>query len=133
MLVAGLYLTWPAGFGRRLSGFDAIRRIDFLGNFLIVAACTLLVFALQEAGGYSYTWNHPVIVLALVVSVLSWVGFGAWELLLGSKNRYTNIEPILPLRLLSRAYSACVMYVFSSHPPSAVPFVPLSHVLTKLL
>jgi cytosine/uracil/thiamine/allantoin permease len=83
VLVAGLYLTWPASFGRRLGGLDAIRRIDFFGNVLIIAACTLLVFALQEAGACSFAWNHPVIVLALVVSILSWVGFVALVLVLG--------------------------------------------------
>ncbi|KAI8632994.1 putative MFS multidrug transporter [Xylariaceae sp. FL1651] len=112
VLVVGLYFTWPASAGRRPRGLDAIRRIDFLGNVLIVAACTLLVFALQEAGAYSFAWNHPVIVLALVVSTLSWLGFVAWELLLGMR-RHTIIEPVLPLRLvLGRVYSACVICTF---------------------
>ncbi|KAI0862955.1 major facilitator superfamily domain-containing protein [Xylaria cubensis] len=111
VLVAGLYLAWPAALGRQLRGLEAIRRIDFFGNVLIIAACTLLVFALQEAGAYSFAWNHPVIILALVVSVLSWLGFAAWELSLGSR-AYTKIEPILPLRLLGRVYSACVICTF---------------------
>ncbi|KAI0908328.1 major facilitator superfamily domain-containing protein [Ustulina deusta] len=111
VLVAGLYLAWPAGMGRQQRGLDAIRRIDFLGNILIIAACTLLVFALQEAGAYSFAWNHPVIVLALVVSVLSWLGFAAWELSLGSREDI-RIEPILPLRLMGRVYSACVICTF---------------------
>ncbi len=111
--------------GRQQRGLDAIRRIDFLGNILIIAACTLLVFALQEAGAYSFAWNHPVIVLALVVSVLSWLGFAAWELSLGSREDI-RIEPILPLRLMGRVYSACVMYVAVS------PNSRLSHVLLRL-
>ncbi|RWA07202.1 hypothetical protein EKO27_g7907 [Xylaria grammica] len=111
VLVVGLYLAWPVRIGRQQRGFGAIRRIDFVGNILIIAACTLLVFALQEAGAYSFAWNHPVIVLALVVSVLSWLGFAAWELFLGSKKN-TRIEPILPLRLVTRAYSACVVCTF---------------------
>ncbi|KAI1345536.1 major facilitator superfamily domain-containing protein [Xylaria sp. FL0043] len=111
VLVAGLYLAWPPGIGHRQRGLEAIRRIDFLGNVLIIAACTLLVFALQEAGAYSFAWNHPVIVLALVVSVLSWLGFAAWELALGSKG-HTRIEPILPLRLMGRVYFACVICTF---------------------
>lgn len=82
--------------------------MDFLGNILIIAACTLLVFALQEAGAYSFPWNHPVIVSALVVSSLSWLGFAAWELSLNAK-KHTKVEPILPLRLMGRVYSACVM------------------------
>ncbi|KAI0401540.1 major facilitator superfamily domain-containing protein [Xylaria palmicola] len=111
VLVAGLLLAWPARLGRQLSGWDALRRVDFIGNVLIIAACTLLVFALQEAGAYSFAWNHPVIIIALVVSVLSWLGFASWELSLGSRP-YSMIEPILPLRLLGRVYSACVICTF---------------------
>lgn len=111
VLVAIMYIAWPASLDRHPRGLDAIRRIDFLGNILIIAACALLVFALQEAGTYNFAWNHPVIVLALVVSVLSWLGFAAWELSLRS-SAYTRIEPILPHRLMGRAYAACVAYVF---------------------
>lgn len=110
VLVAGLYLTWPPNLGLRPRGVEAIRRIDFLGNILIIAACTLLVFALQEAGAYSFGWDHPLIVLSLVASFLSWAGFAAWELALASRKQ-SAIEPILPLRLVGRVYSACVMYV----------------------
>ncbi|KAI1163554.1 major facilitator superfamily domain-containing protein [Nemania serpens] len=111
VLVIGLYLAWPESLGRQPRGWDSIRRIDFLGNILIIAACTLLVFALQEAGAYSFPWNHPVIVLALVVSSLSWLGFAAWELCLSFK-KHTKVEPILPLRLMGRVYSACVICTF---------------------
>ncbi|KAI1263893.1 major facilitator superfamily domain-containing protein [Xylariaceae sp. FL1019] len=112
LLVAGLYITWPGGIGPRLYGWEAVRRIDFVGNILIVSACTLLVFALQEAGAYSFAWNSAVIILALTVSALSWLGFVAWEVLLGLRP-YSRIEPILPLRLVtSRVYAACVLCTF---------------------
>ncbi|KAJ8126637.1 hypothetical protein O1611_g7001 [Lasiodiplodia mahajangana] len=111
VLIAGLYLAWPASGLRQSRGLDAIQRVDFVGNILIIAACTLLVFALQEAGAYTFAWNHPVIVLALVVSSLSWLGFVAWELFLGIKAS-TKIEPILPLRLIGRVYSASVICTF---------------------
>ncbi|KAI1823703.1 putative MFS multidrug transporter [Xylaria intraflava] len=110
-LIGGLYLTWPTGFGRQSRGIDAIRRIDFVGNVFIIAACTLLVFALQEAGAYSFAWNHPVIILALVASGLSWVGFAAWEFLLKS-GKFVKIEPLLPIRLVERVYAACAVCTF---------------------
>ncbi|GAP82366.2 putative multidrug transporter [Rosellinia necatrix] len=109
--VAALYIAWPASLGRRLRGLDAIQRIDFFGNILIIAACALLVFALQEAGSYSLSWDHPVIIIALTVSALSWFAFAAWELSLGSST-YTRIEPILPRRLVQRVYSSCTVCTF---------------------
>lgn len=108
VLIAGLYLAWPANVARRPRGLDAIRRIDFLGILLVVAACTFLVFALQEVGAHTFTWNHPVIVTALVISALSWLGFAAWELYLGVRV-HPRIEPVIPFRLVGRVYSACVM------------------------
>ncbi|KAI0388569.1 putative MFS multidrug transporter [Xylariaceae sp. FL0594] len=112
VLVAGLYLTWPPRAGLRPRGFEAVRRIDFLGNVLIIAACTLLVFALQEAGAYNFAWDHPLIVSSLVLSFSSWIGFAAWELVLASRKQKSAIEPILPLRLVGRVYSACVICTF---------------------
>ncbi|KAI1320435.1 putative MFS multidrug transporter [Xylariaceae sp. FL0255] len=112
ILIVGLYLTWPTTFsvGGRPHGSAAIRRIDFVGNILILAACTLLVFALQEAGDYSFAWSSPVIILALVVSALSWLGFVVWELRLDQQTRTTIIEPIVPLRLVTtRVYPACAL------------------------
>ncbi|KAI1818551.1 putative MFS multidrug transporter [Poronia punctata] len=111
VLVVVLYLSWPAKVGPRIHGMDSLRRIDFLGNVLIIAACTLLVFALQEAGAYSYSWNNPVIVVSLLVSFLGWVGFAAWEYMLATK-QHSTIEPVLPLRLMGRVYSACVICTF---------------------
>ncbi|KAI1497920.1 major facilitator superfamily domain-containing protein [Biscogniauxia marginata] len=113
LMVTALYLTWPPVLGRRFGGWDAIRRIDFLGNILIVSACALLVFSLQEAGAYTYAWNSPVIILALCVSSVSWVVFIAWELFLGLRRSATQIEPVFPLRLvLKRVYSVSIICTF---------------------
>ncbi|CAJ2503880.1 Uu.00g112740.m01.CDS01 [Anthostomella pinea] len=112
LVIAGLYLTWPGTLGRRFGGWEAVRRIDLLGNILIVAACALLVFSLQEAGSFTYAWDSPVIVLSLCISALSWVGFVIWEVFLSMK-RSTLIEPILPVRLvMRRVYSASVICTF---------------------
>ncbi|KAI0018085.1 major facilitator superfamily domain-containing protein [Xylariomycetidae sp. FL0641] len=112
ILLAALYVAWPRTMGRRCGGWDAFRRIDFVGNILIVSACTLLVFALQEAGAYTWAWDSSTIIASLTVASLSWVTFIIWEVYLAVKSS-TRIEPILPLRLvLSRVYSASVICTF---------------------
>ncbi|KAI0476082.1 major facilitator superfamily domain-containing protein [Xylariaceae sp. FL0804] len=112
VLIAALYATWPPALGRRSGGWEAIRKIDFFGNVLIIAACVLLVFSLQAAGAYTYAWNSPVIILALTLSSLSWVGFVIWEAFLALRGT-AYIEPILPLRLvMARVYVASVICTF---------------------
>lgn len=111
VVVVALYLAWPPQSGiQQPRGWNSIRKIDFVGNFAVMAASALLVFALQEAGAYTYAWDSPVIVVTLSIAALVWVLFFTWEVYLGLK-RFTHIEPIMPLRLFfRRVYASCVMY-----------------------
>ncbi|EMR66878.1 putative drug resistance transporter protein [Eutypa lata UCREL1] len=97
-----MLFAWPrgVGHGQKLSPWDAIRKVDLVGNVLILCATTLMVFALQEAGTFTFSWNSPVIVMSLSLASLCWVGFMTWEIFLGVK-RHTRVEPLLPLRLLA--------------------------------
>ncbi|KAL7621261.1 hypothetical protein AAE478_008578 [Parahypoxylon ruwenzoriense] len=118
-VIIALYAAWPPMPGmpgmpgmQQGGGWRSIRKIDFIGNIAILSACSLLVFSLQEAGAYTYTWDSPVIVVALSIACLSWVLFLAWEVYLGLK-RFTRVEPILPLRLFfRRVYVSCVICTF---------------------
>ncbi|KAI1408200.1 MFS general substrate transporter [Hypoxylon sp. FL1857] len=112
IVLAALYLASPPEVVVHQRGWRSARKIDFIGNISVISACSLLVFSLQEAGTYTYTWNSPVVVVALSVSSLSWVVFFTWEIYLGLK-RFTLIEPILPLRLFfRRVYASCVICTF---------------------
>ncbi|KAI1779418.1 MFS general substrate transporter [Hypoxylon cercidicola] len=118
--VVALYLAFPREQATLSRGWSSIRRIDFVGNLAVILASALLVFALQEAGAYTYAWDSAVIVVALSISSLSWVVFFTWEIYLGVK-RFTHIEPIMPLRLFfRRVYASCVVctvctgYIFIS-------------------
>ncbi|KAI2470152.1 MFS general substrate transporter [Annulohypoxylon bovei var. microspora] len=112
IVVLALYLASPPEILPYERGWNSIRKIDFVGNISVIAATSLLVFALQEAGAYTYAWDSPVIVAALSIASLSWVVFFTWEIYLGLK-RYTRIEPILPLRLFfRRVYASCILCTF---------------------
>lgn len=104
-------IAWPKGLGvgQRLRAWDAARKIDLLGNILVVSASTLLVFALQEAGTFTYSWDSAPVVVSLCVAALSWIVFVVWEIFLGLK-RYTMVEPILPIRLVThRVYLGALL------------------------
>ena len=127
--LAVLLFIWPpnVGLGRRLSPWGAIRKIDLFGNVLILAATALMVFALQEAGAFTYAWNSSVIVLTLSLASLSWVVFITWEVFLGVK-RQTMVEPILPLRLIThRVYMGALMYVDPSRTPTNTLTTSVAH------
>lgn len=111
-----MLFAWPrgVGHGQKLSPWDAIRKVDLVGNVLILCATTLMVFALQEAGTFTFSWNSPVIVMSLSLASLCWVGFMTWEIFLGVK-RHTRVEPLLPLRLLAhRVYLGALVCVSHS-------------------
>lgn len=96
---------WPDKTRQHLTWRDAIAKIDFVGNVLLISASALLVFAMQQAGSLVVDWSDPEIVVTLVFSGLSWVGLSVWEVLLGTRLHRFRVEPIFPIRLaLRRAY-----------------------------
>lgn len=105
----GLSLAWPSGGRTKLSIGNVVRRIDFVGNWSIIAATTLVVFALEQAGSSGLAWDNPSVVIPLTVAVLHWVLFICWEVYLGLQDTL-KIEPLFPLRLITqRVYVAALM------------------------
>jgi hypothetical protein len=110
-LVTILAITnlWPEEQVANLFSWDAFTRIDFIGGTALLCSSGLLVFAVQQAGSQTFSWDSPAIISTLVISALSWIGFVAWEIRLevwGPK----RIEPIFPIRLmLNRVYTAGLM------------------------
>lgn len=106
----GIYSLWPDERRNRYGAITAVSKIDFLGNLLLAVASILVVFALQEAGSFVWSWSSPVIVGALVTSGACWILLGFWEyhLLHGSSQQ---IQPIFPMRLArNRVYLLCLLY-----------------------
>lgn len=111
----GIYALWPEERRNRYGAVTAVSRIDFFGNALLAAASILLVFALQEAGSFVWSWSNPIIVWSLVTAGFCWILLGIWEYCL--LHRWNQrIQPIFPMRLAKdRVYILCVLY---SCPPT---------------
>lgn len=77
---------------RKLPRHDRPHRLDIVGAILLVAASSTLMFVLN-AGGKSYSWTSPQVLLTLCVSLLAWAAF-----LLRLR---TAPEPLIPLGILS--------------------------------
>ncbi|KAI0436485.1 putative efflux pump antibiotic resistance protein [Xylaria telfairii] len=74
---------------------NVLKKIDFLGAFLLLAANIFLVTALMEAST-QFTWSSPVIIVFLVLSGLLWIAFVVWEWVITADT--WSLEPVFPFR-----------------------------------
>ncbi|QSS58121.1 drug resistance transporter EmrB/QacA subfamily [Histoplasma capsulatum] len=89
----------------KISG-AALRRVDVVGVFLLLASSILLVFAMEEAGT-RYSWSDAVIISTFCVGGIAGILFVFWELFL---EKSTSLqEPVFPLRLLKSRLLAAMM------------------------
>lgn len=68
-----------------------LKRVDFLGAFLLVATLVLLLVALNS-GGNLVPWSHPLVITSLVLSAVTFLAFVYVEDQIAS-------EPVIPVRL----------------------------------
>ena len=76
-----MLISWPrkkSSEKKQKITFSSLQQVDWLGAILLLAASTLLVFALQEGGGAAYAWNSSIIISTLVISGVCWIAFFAW-------------------------------------------------------
>ncbi|KAJ1926627.1 hypothetical protein IWQ60_003635 [Tieghemiomyces parasiticus] len=82
-----------------------LRRVDYLGTFLLVAGIVLILLATMW-GGKDYPWDDKRIISFFVVGGVLIVGFVFAEM-------YVAVEPILPMRLFrNRNIALCLPCVF---------------------
>ncbi|KAI8979392.1 major facilitator superfamily domain-containing protein [Mycotypha africana] len=67
-----------------------LKRIDYIGTILVLSAATLFLLAMNF-GGQTFPWNHPGVVVPLVLVVVL-IGVFIWV-------EHKVPEPLMPLRL----------------------------------
>ena len=107
-----LLVFWPRKNKASEISFRSLQKVDFFGAVLLLAASTLVVFALQEAGTTRYAWNSAMIVSTLVLSSVCWLAFFAWIAWLDLGKRALRMRAVLPLRVaFSRPTGPALMLV----------------------
>jgi MFS family permease len=86
---------------KRLTLLEALKRIDFIGNALIIVSSISILFALTYAGS-PYSWSSWRILVPLILGFCGYIQFIFFE---GSK---FCTEPVIPLRLFNNRTSAVV-------------------------
>jgi hypothetical protein len=111
LAVLGIYALWPEERRNRYDATTAVAKIDFLGNLLLAVASILLVFAMQEAGSFVWSWSSPVIIGCLATAGTCWVLLCIWEYYLFRGSSHQRIQPIFPMSLAKdRVYLFCLLY-----------------------
>ncbi|KXS10110.1 MFS general substrate transporter [Gonapodya prolifera JEL478] len=77
-----------------------LKRVDFLGTFLLVAGLVLVLVPLAE-GGNEYAWNSGFVIGLLVAGIVILAIFVAYEAKVAA-------EPVMPLSLFKNRYVAAV-------------------------
>ncbi|KAI0109859.1 major facilitator superfamily domain-containing protein [Daldinia grandis] len=104
LLVAFLHVNYD----REPSVMNRLRRIDFTGNFILVASVTSILIALAY-GGTLYPWSSWRIILPLV---LGFVGLG---LFVAFESSRWCPEPMTPPHLFQNRTSAVAFYLTFVH------------------
>lgn len=88
----------------------SIRKIDFIGATMILAASVLLVAALEE-GGTEYPWTSAVPLVLLILSVFAWIAFFVRERMQSKKK--VDFESVLPWHLVTnRFWASMTLHAF---------------------
>jgi MFS family permease len=80
-----------------------LRRIDYGGNFILIASTVSILVALTW-GGPVYPWSDARVIAPIVVGILGLIGFVVYE---GSG---IPVEPVMPLRLFSN-WTSRIVYI----------------------
>lgn len=83
-------------------------RVDFIGNGILIASTTLILYVLTYAGS-RYSWGNPQMVALLVVGLVSLVGFGFFE-----RTKFAR-DPVIPPRLFGNRTSVAAYFISFMH------------------
>ena len=74
---------------------EQLRRVDYLGTFLLLVMTVTLVAVLQETA-IQYRWDSAFAIVLLIISGFSWILFLAWS---WKSTRTEGVrEPVFPWR-----------------------------------
>ncbi|KAL8949772.1 MAG: hypothetical protein Q9222_004151 [Ikaeria aurantiellina] len=88
----------------------SVRRVDFMGATILLAASVLLVAALEE-GGTEYSWRSAAPIVLLILSVFAWIAFFVRER--HQSKRRLEYDSVLPWHLTTnRFWTSMILHAF---------------------
>ncbi len=102
-----LFLFLHVNYNKEMPMTEKVKRIDFVGNGVLVAALTGILFGLTY-GGTDYPWSSWHVLVPLVLGI---AGLGLFHLY----ESRVPLEPTMPIRLFSNRTSATSYYLTFMH------------------
>lgn len=112
-----------------LSMVDRVKRIDFVGNGILIGGTTSMLIALTYAGT-RYPWGSWRTLLPLLLGFASFIAFGAFE-----ASRFAPADPVMPPRLFNNRTSIIIAintFLFNVLIYWAIFFLPVYFQSVKL-
>lgn len=103
-----LLISSPRQRGDAIVTWTKLKKVDYVGSGLLLAASVLLIFALQEAGSYAYAWDSGAIISTLCLSACSMVTFVFWELLI-IRRPSLGVQFVFPVDLVTSRVDGAIM------------------------
>ncbi|KAF7882767.1 uncharacterized protein EAF02_006130 [Botrytis sinoallii] len=98
------YLVWPNENQLHQSKRRPLRQLDLVGACILIIASILFVFAFQEAGLKTNSWNKPLFLIPVIVGIVFWILLFAWEFIVQRKWE-EKLATMFPWRLIkNRVY-----------------------------
>lgn len=97
-----LFIFLQVNYSDHMTFGEKIKRIDFLGNAVLIASTVAILYALAYAGA-SYTWASWHILVPLLLGFFGFLIFGYTQ-----GGRIAAAEPVMPLRLFKHRTSIIV-------------------------
>ncbi|MCJ1384553.1 hypothetical protein MMC17_007670 [Xylographa soralifera] len=99
-----LFMFLHVNYQKEMTFAQKLKRIDYLGNIIIITSSIAILFALTY-GGARYAWSSWRIILPLVLGLVGLIVFYIYE------NSSLPLEPVTPTRLFKNRTSGAVMVI----------------------
>lgn len=97
-----LYVFLRVKWDRTESIVTKVRRIDWVGNSLVVASSTSILLGLTWAE-VVHPWGSAQVLAPLIIGFFGLIAFLHWE-------RYYAVEPVIPIRIF-KEWAAIIVYI----------------------
>jgi hypothetical protein len=104
VLLVLLYIFLRLKWNRDETITAKLKRIDWIGNTLVIASSTSVLISLTWAG-VVHPWDSVQVLAPLIIGFFGLVAFLYWE-------QHYAVEPVIPLRIF-KAWSAILIYAYT--------------------